>query len=330
LELLILRWVCYSTLDAISTDDERFGENYAVIGSISGSSFGNYALRWNPQLNGQTIVEDKGTLCIQSPVAYGSLLVRILVRNNSTDLAQAVKIINGCKLIEAGPRPRAAFDKTPPLSLATFEGLPENATGVLELTARTLNGLPPINVTNPRAVDKELNVAGIHQGSYSKPTGVNLTAATNVALEAIANYEKTSAFFSLGNGWKRFTTVGLFGSDYVARAYVVAQGQLSERITESLYAYPEGNILLADGEAYLATFSSKPPIGPTGFWSVTMYQNGYLVENPINIYAVGDRSNITYPDGSLVYGTGSSSSSETFQILVQSAAVSPPANWTHK
>jgi hypothetical protein len=179
--------------------------------------------------------DDKGTLSIQSPVAYGTLLVKILVRNNGTDLAQAAKIIDGCKLIKAGPRPGAAFDNTPPLSLSTFEGLSENATGVLELTARTLNGLPPINVTNPCAVEKELNAAGIRQGSYSKPAGVNLTAATNVALEAISNYQKTSAFFSLGNGWKRFTTVGLFGSDYVARAYVVAHGQESERLTESLY-----------------------------------------------------------------------------------------------
>lgn len=56
----------------------------------------------------------------------------------------------------------------------------------------------------------------------------------------------------------------------------------------------------------------------------------HLVANPINKYEVGDRSNLTYCDGSLVYGNESSSSDQSFQVLIQSAAVPPPVNWTSK
>lgn len=60
-----------------------------------------------------------------------------------------------------------------------------------------------------------------------------------------------------------------------------------------------------------------------------MYDNqGWLVPNVENTWAVGDRSNITYPDGDLVYGNGTGTGS--FQVLVQDAGVRPPSNWTAK
>ncbi|KAI7072653.1 hypothetical protein KC352_g42377, partial [Hortaea werneckii] len=71
-----------------------------------------------------------------------------------------------------------------------------------------------------------------------------------------------------------------------------------------------------------------------GFWSITGYEGDYLIPNPQNVYALGDRSNITYPDGSRVYGSGAQSrsnnslSNEQFQILIQPADVAPPTNWT--
>lgn len=176
-----------------------------------------------------------------------------------------------------------------------------------------------------------MKTAGISEGSYHTPAGTNLTAATDAGLAALSAYAETSAFQWLGNGWVMFSHSGLFGSDYVARAYTVAEGGESEVTSESLYAFPaEGSLSLASDKAYLFTSSNKPPLGKTGFWSLTAYSNKFLIPNPAGIYAVGDRSNLTYPDGSLVYGTESSSSDESFQILVQSGATPPPANWTHK
>lgn len=82
-------------------------------------------------------------------------------------------------------------------------------------------------------------------------------------------------------------------------------------------------------EAYLFTFSSKPPVADDGFWGVTMYDDeGYLVLNKENTYAVGDRSNITFSGRDLVYGDGTKDG--TFQVLLQDANVAPPSYWTAK
>jgi hypothetical protein len=45
------------------------------------------------------------------------------------------------------------------------------------------------------------------------------------------------------------------------------------------------------------------------------------------VYALGDRSNITYPSGARVY-SNERSEDGMFQILMQPADVTPPANWT--
>jgi hypothetical protein len=47
----------------------------------------------------------------------------------------------------------------------------------------------------------------------------------------------------------------------------------------------------------------KPSVANGGFWSLSMYNSdGFLVENQLNKYGVGDRNNITYLGGELVYG----------------------------
>lgn len=68
-----------------------------------------------------------------------------------------------------------------------------------------------------------------------------------------------------------------------------------------------------------------------GFWSLTMYNSQeFLVENQFDKYSVGDRSNITYPDGSMVYGSGAVKRDGMFQVLVQAGNMVPPRNWTNK
>ena len=71
----------------------------------------------------------------------------------------------------------------------------------------------------------------------------------------------------------------------------------------------------------------------TGFWSLTAYgADNFLIDNPYNIYALGDRSNITYPNGDRVYSTSTATANPdqegSFQILVQAADTPPPENWT--
>ena len=269
-------------------------------------------------------------MTIDSPVAYGTLLIRILVRNNGSDLAQVRKIIDSCNLTKAEGRPRLIDNDTPPLSLATFANI-STASGLLELTARTLDACPPFNVTNLASVVRELEAAGVYRGSYYSPADVNLTASTNDASAALSASAATD-YLELNNGWVRLALQGLYGNNYLARAFAGRNAYLALVESEVVYpTYTRAKLSLASGEAYLYTFSTKPPLGTTGYWSLTMYNTeGLLVANPVNVYAIGDRSNLTYPDGSPVYGTESSTSDGSFQVLIQSAATPPPANWTQK
>jgi hypothetical protein len=322
--------IAYS--DVYRANETRFGDNFAVLGSIPGSPAGNYTLRWLQSWKIRPCVEETAMI-VDSPVAYGILLIRVLVRNNGSDLAQVREIIDSCKLTKAEGQPRLIDSDTPPLSLATFANISTASVpvGLLELMARTLDACPPFNVTNPASVVRELEAAGVYGGSYHSPADVNLTASTNDALATLSASTATY-FLELNNGWVRLALQGLYGNNYLARAFVAATGYLALVESEVIYpSYRGANLSLASGEAYLYTFSTKPPLGTTGFWSLTMYNTeGFLVANPVNVYTVGDRSNLTYPDGSPVYGTESSTSDGSFQVLVQSAATPPPANWTRK
>jgi len=255
------------------------------------------------------------------------------VKNNGTDLTHVQQLIDNCTMEKAAELPPTSPEVVLPLTLAQFAivsvlSFPRN---ILELTALTLDASPPFNVSSPAAIVRELKEAGVHGGSYNTPNNVNLTATSNDASGAVAAYQE-AAFKLLNNGWAVLSPQGLYGSNYVARAFVAVSGYLALVPSEALYPeYAAGTLSLDSGEAYIYTFSSKPPLGPTGFWSLTMYNaTDYLVANPLNVYAIGDRSNLTYSDGSPVYGTGASASDGSFQVLVQSAANPPPANWTNK
>ncbi|KAF1989741.1 hypothetical protein K402DRAFT_349836 [Aulographum hederae CBS 113979] len=304
---------------------DPFGSNFAVFGSIEGSSAGDYTLSWKPPQNRSSSAVAGNS--INSPVAYGIILIRILVKDNGTDLTHVRQLIESCTLTEVGiPEPH---EGVPPLSLLTFANLSSTDApdAILELTARTQKACPPFGMNDTASVIAELMVAGIYDGLYHMVSGVDVAAAADKALATIDAFPETG-FKSLSGNWETTTVQGLYGANFVARAYIADTAYLALVDTQVIYPlYTEGNFSLSDGEAYLYTFSSKPPLGTTGWWSLTMYnETGYLVDNPINVFSVGDRSNSTYPDGSPVYGFNSTSD-ESFEILVQPATVPPPSNW---
>lgn len=69
-----------------------------------------------------------------------------------------------------------------------------------------------------------------------------------------------------------------------------------------------------------------------GLWSLSVYgADKNLIPNSLDRFEVGDRTyNLTHADGGYVYGPNANSSrDEPFQILLQSADVTPPKNWTN-
>lgn len=108
----------------------------------------------------------------------------------------------------------------------------------------------------------------------------------------------------LVDGWRTLLGLGKYGNDYKKRAFIAHYG-LGANLSEDTI-YPTG-LVDADGDAYHGKNKYrlrflKNQLPPTkAFWSLTMYNNAaFLVENPINRFAIGSRDDLTYnKDGSL-------------------------------
>jgi hypothetical protein len=107
------------------------------------------------------------------------------------------------------------------------------------------------------------------------------------------------------NGWIFTTKTGLYGTDYIQRAFITAIGLGANRPQDAVYPTSERRSLLEAYEGdhkYTIRFAKGqlPPV--KGFWSLTMYdEQMFFVANPINRYSMSIRTNPKYePDGSMV------------------------------
>ena len=123
------------------------------------------------------------------------------------------------------------------------------------------------------------------------------------------------------NGWIFSTKTGLYGTDYVQRAFITAVGLGANRPQDAVYPMSQRASLLEAYEGdnkYTLRFEKwqLPPV--RGFWSLTMYdEHMFFVANPINRYSISLRTNPKFEsDGSLV-------------ILIQNESPGPDrqANW---
>jgi len=278
--------------------------------------------------------------CIDAPTLNGLLLVRVEVKNAS-DVAYVDSYIDALHV--AGANAHAAV--AAPLVPADLQGLPAApAERALTLTARLASRNPPAMPALAAHLPAVLALAGVNttgdggNGSYATPAGVNMTAAqaaVNASLAAF--YGDASNNVPLSNGWSvlspRFSGGFERGGNVVARAFVAAFGYLQNTAEQAIYPTPaRQTYALAAGRAYAVRFvGGRPPLPSDGFWSLTAYDaQGYLVANAQEVYAVGDRSGLRYPDGELVYGAGGAAAArdDAFEVLVQATDAAPPANWT--
>ncbi len=106
------------------------------------------------------------------------------------------------------------------------------------------------------------------------------------------------------NGWTFTTKAGLYGNDYLQRAFVTAIGLGANRPKDAVYPTSE---TAADGQPYLS--SNKyvmhiakgrfPPVN--GFWSLTMYdEKMFFTDNPLDRYTLSARNKfVENADGSV-------------------------------
>ncbi|PIG80987.1 hypothetical protein AARAC_011822 [Aspergillus arachidicola] len=322
-----------------------YGNNYANLGSVENSKAGKYILRFDSddkRIPGVQLCSDPEKCggiqgYVNAPTPYGLMVVRYAVKNTAGDLHQihALQNQSGLYTVEKCGRSRCrATVPTLTMSLLNSSLSSDPATKIMQLTARIAPHNPPRNISDLARVDRMLKESGVRDGVYKPQKDQNLTAAylaSEMAMFKVASEPQN--VHSLGHGWQGLapTSQGDYGEDYAMREYIAYFGYLALRATEALYpSYSAGSkgLHLGPRESYIFTFLSKPPMGQNGFWSLTAYNTEeYLVPNTLNRYALSDRANITYSDGSLVYDGGTHADG-SFQLLVQPADIPPPKNWT--
>lgn len=334
---------------------DPYGDNYANLGTGNLKQAGQYLLRlrgtgpYGVQLANDTSSSSNYTAYVNSPSYYGTLLVRTLV--NATNLNVVNGYQNGYVLRNISRTDGAS--SAPPIDTLTLR--PSNTTSpalnVLELLSQYAAWDQPETNAGIAEVQQQLSAAGISNGtssstSFSLQPGVDLDAANqtaaNMTYAAITNSSNSQ---TLNNGWSIITpsVLGNFvnGTLFGVRNAVASGLYLGLQSPNAIYpawsnssdsstgaaAFANADYYLGPNDSYLYTFSARPTIVQPGFWSLTAYEGGYLIPNPIDVYQVGDRSNLTFPNGTRVY-PGTSSAAAPFQILVQPADRAPPQNWT--
>ncbi len=130
-----------------------------------------------------------------------------------------------------------------------------------------------------------------------------LVAATTEGLKKMS--ARISTMGRGVNGWSMMTdAIGVYGDSYLKRACVAMIGLGANQPEDAVYplnlADADGTPLNGDRD-YVLHFDNGelPPVD--GFWSVTVYDGeGFVVANPLDRYALGDRDDLTYnADGSL-------------------------------
>ena len=289
----------------------------------SSSAPGRYLVSYLPGHPGYEPGDSDFAGYIHLPTPYGAIYLRIQV--NGPDDVSNVTALQTQFVLTSG---LAHHHIAPQLTKSLLsDNLPTNVPEkILQLTARLSSFCLPEVASDIPFVTATLRMAGLSRGFYSPPSGVNLPSAAAAAIAKVAavrHADSSEYFMDLGNQWSRLKDKysGDFKSYYVVRAFVAAQGYLQLTSDQAQYPFYDVTGTLTSDASYTLTFSRKPPV--KGFWSIMVYdQKAYLIDNPWNIYSVGDRSGIKYQDGSLVYRPDSPD--KEFTILLQSMDYPPP------
>jgi hypothetical protein len=309
-----------------------YTEDFSNIGNGAADLLppGDYVIAGPTQLVGRET--SLGLKVIHSPYARVWIIARTLAMSHE-DLANALAVQEATKLVPMNrwSSEGLAYKPAPPTTLITspWPYTIPGAAGVFPLSywaalGRALKQFPP------PAADKPLleQLAKLNIGAGLSPTTANSSEGTLAGLiEAVSlgpiqvtgDIEaQLNEGFAAHNGWL-VGDVGNYSTNYKLRAITdrLGIGALTPNVSVYMAALTDrtGAALTGGVSRYVAHFpASDFPVPVQGAWSITMYKaNGRFVENALNRFALGDRSNLHFnPDGSLdLYLQAVQPSSET-------------------
>lgn len=178
-----------------------------------------------------------------------------------------------------------------------------DAVAYFSLLSKLMKDNPPAQADAP--ILERLSKIGIVPGKDFDSTKLPAAAAKTIpeaAQALIMGHFKDGGTYA--DGWTFTTKAGVYGTDYLQRAFITAIGLGANRPQDAVYPTSDVD---AEGQPYSGTNKyvmhfakgQAPPVD--GFWSLTMYNAQYFfVDNPLNKYTVSPRNNLQYnADGSL-------------------------------
>lgn len=181
-----------------------------------------------------------------------------------------------------------------------------DAGAYFKLLAALMKDNPPAKEDAPMV--EKLARIGIVPGKEFDISKVDATVARGLAKVPQTAQEKIMDHFKTGgtveNGWLFTTKAGVYGTDYVQRAFITAIGLGANRPQDAVYptsTEDDAGRKYSGANKYIMHFDKdqNPPVN--AFWSITMYDADYFfVDNPLNKYTVSPRNDLqNNPDGSL-------------------------------
>ncbi|MBV9431941.1 MAG: DUF1254 domain-containing protein [Hyphomicrobiales bacterium] len=248
---------------------------------------------------------------INSPTSMVWLLGRIYCTGSPEDYSVVHALQDEFKLV-----PLSSHGKEYTPAAATVDASVDMKTAVREqvnrmdavfyftLLARLMKANPPAAADAPE-LEKFAKIGLVPGQDFdaSKLDADFVKRIPQVAFDRIMLQFKVGKAVKNINGWMFDTETGVYGTDYLNRAFVAAIGLGANRIQDAVYPTSlkdtEGNGY--DGANKYVIHFPKGELPPAeGFWSITMYDSNYFfVSNPLNRYSISARQNLkTNADGS--------------------------------
>jgi hypothetical protein len=179
-----------------------------------------------------------------------------------------------------------------------------DATAYFTLLAQLMKTNPPAEADVPElAKFAKIGLVAGRDFDASKLQADFAKRIPQVSFDRIALQIKVNKDIKDVNGWAYTTKTGLYGTDYLMRAFITAFGLGANRPQDAIYpmSTKDSDDKAYDGaNSYVIHFAKGQTPPALGFWSITMYDSAFFfVANPINRYSISARQNLkTNPDGS--------------------------------
>jgi hypothetical protein len=244
-----------------------------------------------------------GVTQYRSPTAIVWILGRIYCTGTPDDYAAVHKMQDETTLV-----PLSAYGKPytapegkvdPSIDMKTAVRDQVNAldsTAYFKLLASLLKDNPPARAD--ALIVAKMARLGIVVGKDLDPAKLDpavakaMTDVQKLGLEKIMSHFKQAG--TQENGWTFTTHAGIYGTDYLQRAFITAIGLGANRPQDAIYPTSEKD---ADGKPYEGSNKyvmhfdkgRMPPVN--GFWSLTMYNSEYFfAANSLNRYTLSQRN----------------------------------------